>query len=60
MLPPDDALVPQNILHVGKQYDLFVTASSPADDLVRTYERLYVLSLRYSVAKLIPRRRAVA
>lgn len=45
MLPPDNALVPQNSLHMGKQYDLLVTAS-PTDDLVRTYERLYVLSLR--------------
>jgi hypothetical protein len=45
MWPPDDALVPKTILHVGKQYDLLATAS-PADDLVRTYERLYVLSLR--------------
>lgn len=45
MWPPDHALVPKNILYVGKQYDLLVTAS-PADDLVRTYERLYVLSLR--------------
>jgi hypothetical protein len=37
MWPPDAALVPQDILHVGEQDVLLVTAS-PADDLVRTYD----------------------
>jgi len=45
MLPPGDALVPQVIRHVGEQDDLLATASL-ADDLVRIYEKLYVLILR--------------
>jgi hypothetical protein len=34
MLPPDDALVPQDILHVGEQYGILATASL-ADDHAR-------------------------
>jgi hypothetical protein len=45
MWRPDDVWVPQNLLHVGAPYD-FLAMAPPADDLVRTYERLYVLSLR--------------